>query len=125
MIILKPISDQDFQVKFPQFYKQNTQYFMVMKDDHEAGIYGIITRDQNVCEVAITIFKEFRYKVLSKKTILYLTDFPFSLGFDKVITWSCNKGWIKVLSSLKKYNIFPLDQNQDSPKVWFYKERVV
>ncbi len=124
-MILKSISIDDFQRRFPQFYHENTQYFMVMKDDHEAGIYGIIKRDQNVCEVSITIFKEFRYKVLSKKTILYLTDFPFSLGFDKVITWSCNKGWIKVLTSLKKYGIFPLTQNDPSGKIWFYKERII
>lgn len=124
-MILKSISDEDFYKRFPEFYHQNTQYFMVMKDNQEAGIYGIITLDQNVCEVAITIFKEFRYKVLSKKTILYLTDFPFSLGFDKVITWSCNKGWIKVLTSLKKYGIFPLTRNDPSAKIWFYKERVI
>jgi len=124
-MILKSISIDSFQEKFPEFYHPDTQYFMVMKDEYEAGIYGVITHDRNVCEVAITIFKEFRYKVLSKKTILYLTDFPFSLGFDKVITWSCNKGWIKVLTSLKKYGIFPLNQNDISGKIWFYKERVI
>lgn len=121
--LLRISENDDENVSF--IMEKGIEYFFIIKNGIRAGIYAVIKITDDMCEVALTIFKKSRYKVISRNSICFLIDFPFSLGFKKVITWSKMNTWINLLNKFEYYGIYKIDNpayDLDSNKIWFGKE---
>ncbi len=124
MIDLMKIEKEDYQ-EVPFIMEKGVEYFFIIKNGIRAGIYAVIKITDDICEIALTIFKKSRYTVISRNSICFFIDFPFSLGFKKVITWSKMKTWINLLNKFEYYGIYKIDKpdyDSDIKKIWFGKE---
>ena len=70
---LVKINPKDVERVFPSFYHQDSQFFMIIYQDQEIGIYGIKTIAPKVCEISLCIFDEYRFKL------------PYRTGFTPVL----------------------------------------
>lgn len=124
MIELIKINNND--IKYLPFIIENgILYYFIIKKGIKVGIYCIMKITDEICEIALEIFEKSRYKVISRQTICFLIDFPFSLGFKKVITWTQMDSWIKLLNKFKYYGINRIENpshDLDNEKIWFGKE---
>jgi len=129
MIKLIELTLDEFMDKFPQYNietKYPVRYFLILKNDWKVGLFAIEEIEDGVAEMSLTIFKEHRFNILFKETLLKIINFPFSLGFKKVIGWTKRRSWIKLLNSLKDEGINMLDfkpiHDLDEDKFWYEKK---
>ena len=111
-----------FHVKkaFPVFFHKNASFFMLEHQGKEVGIYGVKRIDSNVCEISVCIFEDYRYKIPYKTTTKLLLEYPFSLGFVKIILSTKEKSIETLLRSCKRLGVKVLGVIKD--KVFFEKE---
>ena len=94
---LVEINPLDVQRVFPSFYHQDSQFFMIIHDACEIGIYGIKTIDEKVCEISLCIFAEYRFKLPYRTGLKLLLNFPFTYKFDKILISTQEKSMITLL----------------------------
>jgi len=128
MIEIIELTLDEFMEKFPQYQIETEypiRYFILLNNYWEVGLFIIEEIEDGVAQVSLTIFKEYRFKTLFKDTLLKIANFPFSLGFKKVITWTKRKSWIKLFKSLHEEGIMEMEyrvtHDPDETKVWFEK----
>lgn len=128
MIKIIELPLDEFIDRFSQYQIETEypiRYFVLLKDDFEVGLFAIEEIEDGVAMLSLTIFKEHRFKTLFKETLLKIANFPFSLGFKKVITWTKRKSWIKLFKSLHGEGIremeYRVTHDLDETKVWFEK----
>ena len=121
---LVEINPLDVQRVFPSFYHENSQFFMIAYETCEVGIYGIKTIDPKVCEISLCIFEEYRFKLPYKTGLKLLLNFPFSLGFVRILISTQEKSMITLLRQCQSLGVEFIGYDKDnSKKVWFKKER--
>lgn len=124
MIDLIKITEDQYD-EMPFIVEKDMDYFLIVKNYAEVGIYTIKKIKDRVCEIGWAIFKKYRHKVLSRQAICFLIDFPFLLGFSKVIGWTKIDTFIKLLKRFEYFGIFLINSpnyDHDSFKIWFQKE---
>ena len=118
------INSDDVQRAFPSFYHKDSQFFMVTYQDHEVGICGIKTIDPKTCEISLCIFEDYRFKLLYKTGLKLLLNFPFSLGFVRMLISTQEKSIITLLRQCQSLGVEFIGYDKDNyQKVWFKKER--
>lgn len=129
MIKIIEISKENMQFKYKNFLSQRDypiNFFCIEKNNIESGLIALEDIGDKSAEISLTIFKEYRYKILFKNSLSYIINFPFSLGYDRVITWTKLKSWVKLLSSFSDEGVKKLDVklDEDIDKIWFEKIRI-
>lgn len=126
MIKIIEITFDEFIHRFPQHYveqKYPVRYFIILNNDLEVGLFGIAQIEQGVADLSLKIFREYRFKTLFKNNFIYIINYPFLLGFKKVIGWTKNKSLIKLLFRMKKYGVYSMDKKPthdlDEDKFWY------
>lgn len=123
---LSEIKQHEIKRDFPHLFHKDAQYFSIVKNEDNCGIYGIIDREDNVAETFMTIFKQYRYLILNKGSIDLFMNYPFSHGFKEVWTWTAWKSWIKLLKRFSaegvEFQSIPPHWDNDLSKTWFRKE---
>ena len=118
---------------YPSYSRRDITCFSIIKDGFCVGLYGLIDRgfDKNtgrhIGEGFLTIFPDFRYRILGKGFFLALFDHAFSSGFEIVYTWTRLTSWKKLLERFEPLGIHQLETppswDSDPSKVWFVKEQ--
>ena len=121
----QPASSQEIKRTYPYLFREDTLYFYIVKNDNIAGIYGIIDRKIGCAEVFLTVFEQYRFKVINKSTIDLIVNTPFNFGFTQVWSWTRHRSWIKVLQRLKDIDQIapPSWDLKDATKNWFKREK--
>ena len=152
-IIFQKLSPEEVRNNYSRYYGPNITCFLILKDSPledpvGVGLYGLIDRGLDPltkgrqAEAFLTIFPDFRFRVLGKSFFLGLFDHAFASGFDRVYTWTRLTSWQKLLNrfeplgihrletppswSLDSSDLNPqgLDSSDDDPtKVWFMKQK--
>ena len=103
--------------------KYPVRYFSLVREETEVGMLGLEKITEDIAELSLTIFKPYRYKVLSYRSLREIFTFPFSLGFQKVIGWTRRKSWIRLLKKFKACGIRPMDKvpahDTEEGKFWY------
>lgn len=102
--------------------------FLIKKDNAEVGLFAIEPLTDETAQSSLVIFPEYRYQVLTKNILIFLSNYPFLHGFKEHICWTKLKSFSKVINSLKKYGISSIScpiqaYSKDKEKNWFKKER--
>lgn len=103
--------------------KYPVRFFLILKRGIEVGMIGLEEVDKEVAELSLTVFRPYQYTVLSYTSLQDIFNFPFSLGFKKVIGWTRRKSWIKLLKQFKPLGIRfmdkPPEHDQEEGKFWY------
>lgn len=118
-----PLEKELIKTHVPKLFREDAQYFSIVKDGKNTGIYGIIDRDFGNAEVFMTIFKEYRFKILNKKTLDLVINTPFDFGYNQVWSWTRLASWVRLLQRIKNVELTapPLWDLADDTKIWFRK----
>ena len=114
---------------FPSFYHQApyhkaSQFFMINHETCEVGIYGIKAIDEEVCEISLCIFEDYRFKLPYRTGLKLLLEFPFTLNFVRILVSTCEKSMITLLRQCQSIGVEFIGYDKDNyQKVWFKKER--
>lgn len=98
-------------------------YFVAKKNGFPLFYYGIINRGKKIGE-AFLIFRLFQGKVLTKQVFNDLFKHLFSLGYEKLYTYTTTSKWVKLFKHFKKIGINEVsapEWDRDSNKTWFLK----
>ena len=118
------INPLDVERVFPSFYHKDSQFFMINHETCEVGIYGIKAIDEEVCEISLCIFDEYRFKLPYRIGLKILLNFPFSYDFDKILISTQEKSMITLLRQCQSLGVEFIGYDKDNyQKVWFKKER--
>lgn len=121
---LVEINPLDVQRVFPSFYHQDSQFFMIIHDACEIGIYGVRTVDPKKCEISLFVFKECRNKLYYRKWLHLLLSYPFSLGFEVIYISSNKKSVVTLMAQLAQCRTLGVDYiGEKNKKMWFKRER--
>jgi hypothetical protein len=120
---LVEINPLDVQRVFPSFYHKDSQFFMISYETCEVGIYGVKTLDKDVCEISLCIFEDYRYKLPYKTGLKLLLNFPFTLGFAKILMSTVEKSIITLLRQCQSLGVEYVGYDSNTYKVWFKVER--
>ena len=119
------IDPQEIKERFPKLYREDAQYYSILKGGEKAGAYGIIDRGYSIAETFMTVFEGYKYKVINKNSIFYMMNQPFFLGFKEVWTWTRWQSWIKLLQRFENEGVepqlLPPSWDDDFTKIWFRK----
>jgi hypothetical protein len=66
MTEFKSIDSQEIKERFPKLYREDAQYYSILKNGTNAGIYGIIDRGYSIAETFMTVFEGYKYLDLDK-----------------------------------------------------------
>lgn len=138
IVSFKPLSPEETLKQYPAYYRDDITCFLVVKDQEAVGLYGLIDHglDQQtgkrLGEGFLTIFPDFRFRVIGKAFLQKLIAHPFEQWFDTVYTWTRWPSWSQVFDRLGSLGIRRLDSpppwdndaSDKSPsKIWFVKEK--
>lgn len=125
MTQFKAIDPQEIKEGFPKLYREDTQYYSILKNGETSGIYGIIDRGNSIAETFMTVFEGYKYLVINKNSLFYMMSQPFSLGFKDIWTWTRWQSWIKLLQRFENEGVnpqlMPPSWDDDFTKIWFRK----
>ena len=147
-LYFEELTAEEIQNLYPSYSRRDITCFSIVKDGFCVGLYGLIDRgfDKNtgrhMGEGFLTIFPDFRCRILGKGFFLALFDHAFTSGFDKVYTWTRLTSWKKLLERFEPLGIHRLEtppswsldpqsldpqsldsSDRDSTKVWFMKQK--
>jgi N-acetylglutamate synthase-like GNAT family acetyltransferase len=128
MVEFIEISENEVKENYHDYFWENTIYFYIKKDLNIVGLYGVIKRSELIGESFLTIFKDFRYKILGREFMISLLKHASSLGFEEIYTWTYWESWKKLGMHFEKYGVQycvePYRDKEDKEKMWFkYKCR--
>ena len=124
---------------YPSYSRRDITCFSILQENAPeppicVGIYGLIERGLNkktggrIGEGFLTIFPDFRFQTLNKTFLKSLFDHAFTIGFQKVYTWTRLQSWQHVLNRFERWGIRQLDApppwDSDPTKIWFAKEKI-
>lgn len=121
-IVFRPLSEQEFRERTGGMDPPYTHNFILMKENEEVGFYGITDHGKSTGEIHLYIKDEYKHKIISKKILLEIIDYPFCLGFSTVIGYTEIKSFARLLGLFQKYDIFKINKEyQGGQRTWFYK----
>ena len=125
MIELKKISAQELtELHIP--FEEGVLYFYLLKKGHPVGTYFLKDRGNQTVEVSMSLLPSYHYhQVLNREALEFLSTFPKTLGFKKLLTWTTWDSWRKLLKRFFKEVPAPAwdtDLGQDPAKTWLQKE---
>jgi len=103
-IVFYPIEPQFVKIFFSEFFHELGVFFEIISNDIAIGFYGIKTITEKVCEISVYIHDKFR-KNITKKISLKCLNFPFILGFEKILIRTDLEKIKRFLSKLSKYGV--------------------
>lgn len=111
---------------YPHLLENNTRYFAIAKNRNFVGIYAIINRKNNICEVFLTIFEEFRFKVFNRDFFKLIFNYPFKFGYKEIWSSTTWDSWKKIFKRFKSEDIeydvkTPQWELEDRKRMWFKK----
>jgi hypothetical protein len=125
---LLEVSPLEVQSGFPAFFHQNSRFFLLNHEDQEVGIVGVKFIDSQTCELSLCIFKDYRFKIPYKKTLKLLLNYPYTLGFAKILIATREQSVETLLMQCQRLGVKFLgifkDRDNHPPKVWFEAERL-
>lgn len=124
----KEIDGQEVKETHPKLFREDILYYSILKDGEKAGFYGIIDRGNSIAETFITVFEDYKYKIINKNSIFYMMNRPFFLGFKDTWTWTRWKSWVKLLKRFEIEGVElqltpPSWDKNDNTKIWFRKRK--
>lgn len=123
MINFQEIPKDEIYISHNNHYHDDARYFGITKNHIPMCIYGVISRSDKTSE-AFWILDSFSKKVLTKEFFQHLFNHLFSLGYEKVYTWTRCKKLINVFDHFKKLGIERSEcpaWDCDESKTWFMK----
>lgn len=95
-LIESPEITQEIKQYFPAFYNDTAHLYSLNENNEDVGVYGVKKLSNNICEIFLCIFQDFRFKIPYRETLKLVLSFPFTLGF-KVILISTKEKSIETL----------------------------
>lgn len=143
IVSFKKLSPEETLKQYPAYYRDDITCFLIVKDQTHGeaipvGLYGLIDHglDQKtgnrIGEGFLTIFPDFRFRVIGKAFLQKLIAHPFEQGFEVVYTWTRLRSWAQVFDRLASLGVHRLDTDppwdndgseHDQTKIWFVKEK--
>jgi len=99
--------------------------FSIIKENQEVGLMCIGEKDKETAESSLYIFKNFKFKVLFKNNLIKIINFPFNLGYKKVIASTKIRSLARLLECFSFEGVQLLENffedDSDKEKFWFCK----
>ena len=109
--------DEEYVKKlFPSLFSENSVFFEIISNFIPIGFYGVETITDKVCEISLYLNKKDRYK-LTKNIAIKCLNFPFFLGFKKILIHTDLQKMYKFLMKMTKYGVNYLFKHNDI--YWF------
>lgn len=116
---MEKINSEIVMNAFKAAYHQDAIYYIISKKDVDYAIYGIKPITIDICEIFLWIFNEYRGKLFTKDTFLYLLNFPLSLKFKQIVIKTKEKSLVTALESAKRYGVEKI--KEIGQETWFLK----
>lgn len=115
------ISEQKLSIKLRHPFR----CFFIIKKKEEVGLICVGEKDKKTAETSLFVFKNYRFKVLSKNNLIKIINFPFYLGYKQVIASTKIRGFARLLERFSFEGVKLLkngfDDDDDKEKIWFSK----
>jgi hypothetical protein len=111
-IFFDPIESEDVKSFFYDFFHKDGVFFEVISNGLSIGFYGVKIISENFCEISLYIHEKFRDKI-TKKLALKCFNFPFLLGFTKVLIRTELEKMRRFLLKFKNYGVNYLFNHND------------
>lgn len=111
-----PIENSDVKLFFNEFFHDDGIFFEIISNFISLGFYGIKSITEKVCEISVYFNEKGRWKI-TKNIALKCLNFPFLLGFDKVLIRTELEKMRRFLSKMYKHGVIYLFQHNRTH--WF------
>lgn len=126
MITFHEIDKSFIKEKHSQYFHDKARYFQIKSGNKNIGINGVIDRENKSCEVFLNP-KMFKWEVLSKEFFNCLFNYLYSIGYNRIYTWTKWNRLSSIFSNFEKIGIERSncpEWDNDSTKIWFVKKRI-
>ncbi len=111
-IFFEYIEEKQIEKFFNNFTYENCVFFEIVSNEISIGFYGIKTLTEKICEISLYIYEKFRGN-FTKEVMKKCLEFPFILGFNKIIIRTELEKMKKFLCKLTKYGVSYLFKHND------------
>ncbi len=112
-IFFESIEQSQIEKFFNNFSFENCVFFELVSNNISIGFYGVKTITEKICEISLYIYEKYRGKFtkgITKKCL----EFPFILGFNKIIIRTESEKMRIFLCKLTKYGVNYLFKHYDN-----------
>ncbi len=103
-IFFESIEENQIEKFFNNFTYENCVFFEIISNENAIGFYGVKTITEKVCEISLYIYEKCR-GMFTKEVMNKCLEFPFILGFNKIIIRTEIEKMKKFLCKLTKYGV--------------------
>lgn len=114
--IFAPIDPVIVKKDFNDFYSDGYMYFEIYQNLLPIGIYGLKKLANNVSEISLFAYEEFR-TLRTKGLAIKCLTFPFSIGFRKVLISTDLSKMVRFLNKMGKFGVQYLTEHKNMH--WF------
>jgi hypothetical protein len=111
-VLFDPLEEEYVEKFFNDFFHRDSIFFEIISNNIAIGFYGIKTITDKVCEISVYFHDKFRDKI-TKAVALKCLNFPFLLGFDKIVIRTELQKMKRFLCKLTKYGVKYLFKHND------------
>lgn len=111
-IFFESIDESQIEKFFKNFTYENCVFFEIVYNHIAIGFYGVKTITENICEISLYIYEKCRGQ-FTKEVTKKCLQFPFVLGFKKIIIKTDLEKMRKFLCRLTKYGVNYLFKHDD------------
>jgi hypothetical protein len=112
-IFFESIEENQIEKFFNNFTYENCVFFEIISSNIAIGFYGVKTITEKVCEISLYIYEKYRGK-FTKDVTKKCLEFPFILGFNKIIIRTESEKMRRFLCKLTKYGVNYLFKHYDN-----------
>jgi hypothetical protein len=115
-IVFEEISSAEIERLFNDFFDKNSTFYEIIKSNTPIGFYRIKKITDKYCEISLFINEGDRDKI-SKNLAIACFNYPFQLGFKKVLISTNLLKMYRFLSNMTKLGVNYLFKSSDF--YWF------
>ncbi len=112
-IFFESIEESQIEKFFNNFTYKNCVFFEIISNEIAIGFYGVRIITEKLCEISLYIYEKYRGK-FTKEVTLKCLEFPFLLGFNKIIIKTVLEKMRRFLCKLTKYGVNYLFKHNDT-----------
>ena len=112
-IFFEPIEENQIEKFFNNFTYENCVFFEIISSSIAIGFYGVKNITETVCEISLYIYEKYRGR-FTKEVMKKCLEFPFLLGFNKIIIRTDLEKMRRFLCKLTKYGVNYLFKHDDN-----------
>ncbi len=116
-LLFEPVDKHLIKEYANSYFHKDAIYFLIKKNNSVMGVFGVKKISKKAGEMTLLIFKNFKHKVLTKRTCQQFLDFSKSLGFVAVFLATQYQSMVKLCKRFGMQYLY--DHNGES---WYKKE---